>query len=115
MKKYNLITTDPLIQITKNSLLGLPTPYSISFLWNIGFLLGITLVLQIVTGLVLSINYVASTEIAFDSVIHTIRDIDAGWAIKYLHINGASLFFILMYIHIGRGIYFNSPIKLPIV
>jgi ubiquinol-cytochrome c reductase cytochrome b subunit len=115
MKKYNLITTDPLIQITKNSLLGLPTPYSISFLWNMGFLLGITLVLQIVTGLVLSINYVASTEVAFDSVIHIIRDIDAGWAIKYLHINGASLFFILMYIHIGRGIYFNSPIKLPIV
>jgi len=115
MKKYNLIIKDPLIEITKNSLLRLPTPTSISFLWNIGFLLGITLVLQIVTGLVLSINYVASTEIAFDSVIHIIRDIDAGWVIRYLHINGASLFFILMYIHIGRGIYFNSPIKLPIV
>lgn len=115
MKKYNLIIKDPLIEITKNSLVNLPTPFSISFLWNIGFLLGITLVLQIVTGLVLSINYVASTDLAFDSVIHIIRDIDSGWAIRYLHMNGASLFFILMYIHIGRGIYFNSPIKVPIV
>ena len=103
------------MEITKNSLVSLPTPFSISFLWNMGFLLGITLVLQIVTGLVLSINYVASTELAFDSVIHIIRDIDAGWVMRYLHINGASLFFILMYIHIARGIYFNSPIKLPIV
>lgn len=115
MKKYNLIIKDPLIEITKNSLISLPTPFSISFLWNIGFLLGITLGLQIVTGLVLSINYVASTELAFDSVIHIIRDIDSGWIIRYLHINGASLFFILIYIHIARGIYFNSPMKLPIV
>lgn len=103
------------MEITKNSLIGLPTPFSISFIWNIGFLLGITLVLQIITGLVLSINYVASTELAFDSVIHIIRDIDSGWVIRYLHINGASLFFVLIYAHIARGIYFNSPIKLPIV
>lgn len=80
-----------------------------------GFILGITLVLQIVTGLVLSINYVAHTSIAFDRVIHIIRDLDAGYIIRYLHINGASLFFIAMFIHIGRGIYFNSPIKLPTV
>lgn len=115
MKKYNLIIKDPIIEITKNSLLRLPTPFSISFIWNIGFLLGMTLILQIVTGLVLSINYVASADIAFDSVIHIIRDIDTGWAIRYLHINGASLFFILIYIHIARGIYFNSPAKSPIV
>lgn len=115
MKKYNLLIKDPLLEITKNSLINLPTPLSISFIWNMGFLLGITLMLQIVTGLVLSINYVAHTDLAFDSVIHIIRDIDAGWIIRYLHINGASLFFILLYIHIGRGIYFNSPIKIPIV
>src|SRR5699024_3563190 len=115
MKKYNLIIKDPLIEITKNSLISLPTPFAISFLCNIDLLLGITLSLQFVTGLVLSINYVASTELAFDSVIHIIRDIDSGWIIRYLHINGASLFFILIYIHIARGIYFNSPMKLPIV
>lgn len=103
------------MEICKNSLISLPTPFSISYLWNLGFLLGITLGLQIIRGLVLSINYVASTELAFDSVIHIIRDIDSGWIIRYLHINGASLFFIFMYIHIARGLYFNSPIKVPIV
>nr|YP_009050202.1 cytochrome b [Sancassania berlesei]AGZ63940.1 cytochrome b [Sancassania berlesei] len=115
MKKFNLIMKDPLMEMTKNSLVSLPTPFSISFLWNMGFLLGMTLVLQIVTGLVLSMNYVASTELAFDSVIHIMRDIDSGWVMRYLHMNGASLFFILMYIHIARGIYFNSPMKLPMV
>lgn len=115
MKKYNIIISDPLIEITKNSLLNLPTPISISLLWNKGFIIGIVLVLQITTGLTLSINYVPSTEIAFDSVIHIMRDIDRGWIIRYLHINGASLFFILMYMHILRGIFYNSPIKSPMV
>ena len=115
MKNFNLINKDPLIEITKNSLLNLPTPWSISYLWNLGFLLGITLILQVLTGLVLSINYIAHSSLAFDSVIHIIRDINRGWIIRYLHINGASLFFFLIYIHISRGIYFNSPIKLPIV
>lgn len=78
-------------------------------------MLGITLTLQILTGLVLSINYVASVELAFDSIIHIIRDIDSGFIIRYAHINGASLFFILLYGHIFRGIYFNSPRNLPIV
>lgn len=101
--------------IVSDSLANLPTPTSLSYLWNIGFLLGITLTLQIVTGLVLSINYVPDITLAFNSVIHIIRDIDSGWIIRYLHINGASLFFIFMYIHIARGIYFNSPQKIPIV
>ena len=115
MKKINFSEKDPILLIVKNSLLNLPTPASISYLWNIGFLLGITLTLQIVTGLVLSINYVAHTRLRFDSVIHIIRDIDYGWIIRYAHINGASLFFIFIYIHVARGIYFNSPRKIPIV
>lgn len=115
MKKFSIIFKDPILSITKNSLISLPTPFSISFLWNIGFLLGFTLILQIITGLVLSINYICHTTLAFDSVIHIIRDIDSGWLIRYLHINGASLFFLLIYIHIARGIYFNSPSKIPIV
>lgn len=115
MKKFNILIKDPILKIIENSLLSLPTPTSISFLWNIGFLLGITLTLQIITGLVLSINYIASTEMAFDSVTHIIRDLEAGWYMRYIHINGASLFFILLYAHIRRGLYFNSPIKYPIV
>lgn len=115
MKKYNLIIRDPVVGFTKNALINLPVPASISLLWNKGFIISITLVLQIITGLFLSINYVPSTEIAFDSVIHIIRDIDRGWMMRYLHINGASLFFILIYVHILRGMYYNSPIKFPIV
>lgn len=115
LKKTNIINKDPLINIASKSLLELPTPQSISFLWNIGFLLGITLTSQVVSGILLSINYVASTEIAFDSIIHIIRDTRWGWIIRYAHINGASVFFLLIYTHIARGVYFNSPIKLQIV
>ena len=115
MKKNNIVNIDPIIKITKASLLDLPTPSSISFLWNIGFLLGITLTLQILTGLVLAINYIPHTEIAFRRVMHIIRDIDRGWITRYLHINGASLFFLLLYTHIRRGLYFSSPSKIPIV
>lgn len=115
MKKIKIHKKDPLTQIIINSLVRLPTPSSISFLWNIGFLLGITLSLQVATGLVLSINYIAFTEEAFNSVIHIIRDLESGWIIRFLHINGASLFFILLFTHIARGLYFESPKKIPIV
>lgn len=111
MKKFNSFLLDPLILISNKALLSLPTPSSISFFWNIGFLLGIILVFQIITGFFLSISYIPHTSLAFDSVIHIIRDIDFGWIFRYLHINGASLFFIFLYLHIGRGIYFNSPRK----
>lgn len=80
-----------------------------------GFILGYTLLFQIITGLVLSINYVAYHSLAFDSVIHIIRDIDSGWLMRYLHMNGASLFFFFLYFHIFRGIYFSSPSKSPMV
>lgn len=115
MKKINLLKKDPITKIIIDSLLNLPTPPSISYLWNIGFLLGITLIMQIITGLVLSINFVRDISIAFESTIHIIRDIDYGWVIRYTHINGASIFFIFIYIHIARGVYYNSPIKTPIV
>lgn len=115
MKNFFIAKKDPIVNLVLKSLKELPTPLSISFIWNIGFLLGITLTLQIVTGLVLSMNYVAHTSLAFDSVIHIIRDIDAGWAIRYLHANGASLFFLLIYTHVSRGLYFNSYLKIPIV
>lgn len=98
--------------MTTNTL-SLPTPTSISFVWNMGFLLGIALIIQIITGLVLSINYTPATRLAFESVVHIIRDIDSGWIVRYIHINGASLFFILLYLHIARGVYFNSPMKQP--
>jgi len=115
MKKNTVITKDPILKLIKRSLINLPTPTSISFLWNIGFLLRIVLIIQIVTGIIISINYISSTDIAFNSVIHLIRDTQLGWTSRYVHINGASVFFILIYIHLRRGVYYNSPIKTPIV
>nr|YP_009560924.1 cytochrome b [Trouessartia rubecula]QAB47276.1 cytochrome b [Trouessartia rubecula] len=115
MKKLNIIKKDPITEMLTNSLINLPTPLSITYLWNMGFLLGMVLSLQIITGLLLSMNFIAHTNLAFDSVIHIMRDMDYGWVMRYIHMNGASLFFIFMYIHIARGIYFNSPKKIPMV
>nr|YP_010510819.1 cytochrome b [Chortoglyphus arcuatus]UBQ34116.1 cytochrome b [Chortoglyphus arcuatus] len=115
MKKNNLLSLDPIVMMMKSSLEKLPTPFSISFMWNMGFILGMVLTMQIITGIVLSMNYIPSTEMGFWSVIHIMRDTHPGWAMRYIHMNGASLFFISMYIHIARGIYFNSPSKLPMV
>lgn len=107
--KNQEIKKNPILSIVKKSLLDLPSPSSISFLWNIGFLLGITLGLQIVTGLFLSIVYTAQTETAFQGMIMIIRDVNTGWITRMIHMNGASLFFVLLYIHTARGIYFSSP------
>jgi ubiquinol-cytochrome c reductase cytochrome b subunit len=107
--------THPLIKIINSSLIDLPTPRSISLLWNIGFLLGIILSLQIITGLMVSIHYTAETTTAFSSVIHIMRDVETGWLTRFIHINGASIFFIFIYLHIARGIYFGSPNRKPIV
>jgi ubiquinol-cytochrome c reductase cytochrome b subunit len=111
--KNQEINNNPIIKIVKKALLDLPTPTSISFLWNIGFLLGIVLGLQIVSGLVLSIIYTAQTDLAFKVMVIIIRDNNIGWATRIVHINGASLFFILLYIHTARGIYFSSTANKP--
>nr|YP_009740535.1 cytochrome b [Conophymacris viridis]QID03484.1 cytochrome b [Conophymacris viridis] len=98
----------PMIKIINNSLIDLPTPTNISFWWNFGSLLGLCLMIQIMTGLFLTMHYTPNTEMAFSSVIHICRDINNGWIIRTLHANGASMFFICMYLHVGRGIYYGS-------
>lgn len=97
-----------LINIFKNSILNLPTPINISYWWNFGSLLGIFLIIQIIRGLFLSIHYCPNTNLAFERMIHIIQNVNYGWLIHNIHINGASLFFICIYIHIGRGLYYNS-------
>uniref|UniRef100_UPI00315D7CFB cytochrome b n=1 Tax=Allonothrus sinicus TaxID=3138099 RepID=UPI00315D7CFB len=114
MKKQET-KTHFLMKMLNSSLIDLPSPSSISFLWNMGFLLGMTLSLQIITGLMVSMHYTAETSAAFSSVIHIMRDVEAGWITRFLHMNGASLFFILIYLHTARGIYFSSPPKKPMV
>ncbi len=87
---------------------GYPTPRNLNYFWNFGSLAGIALVMQIVTGIILAMHYAANAGIAFDSVEHIMRDVNSGWMIRYAHANGASFFFIAIYIHIGRGLYFGS-------
>nr|UBQ34009.1 cytochrome b [Neoplerochila sp.] len=100
--------THPLIKIMNNSLVDLPTPSSISLMWNFGSMLGLCLMMQIITGLFLSMHYAANIELAFNSVMHICRDVNYGWLIRNIHMNGASLFFICLYLHIGRGMYYGS-------
>nr|WES13258.1 cytochrome b [Fenusa (Kaliofenusa) sp. 2 GYN-2022b] len=97
-----------IIKILNNSLIDLPTPSNISTLWNFGSLLGLCLMIQLITGIFLAMHYTANIEMAFSSTIHICRDVNNGWMIRYLHANGASFFFICIYTHIGRGMYYGS-------
>tara|TARA_B100001093_G_scaffold465842_1_gene483816 strand:- start:726 stop:1979 length:1254 start_codon:yes stop_codon:yes gene_type:complete len=85
-----------------------PTPKNLNYMWNFGSLSGIALVTMIITGIVLSMNYTAHVDYAFDSVERIMRDVNHGWLIRYIHMNGASFFFIVTYIHIFRGLYYGS-------
>lgn len=98
----------PLIKIINNALVDLPAPSNISAWWNFGSLLGLCLIIQTLTGLFLAIHYTADIETAFNSVNHICRDVNLGWLLRTLHANGASFFFICIYLHIGRGIYYGS-------
>nr|YP_009466899.1 cytochrome b [Diaemus youngi]AOS49681.1 cytochrome b [Diaemus youngi] len=100
--------THPLLKTINNSLVDLPTPSNLSAWWNFGSLLGICLTTQILTGLFLAMHYTSDTATAFNSVTHICRDVNYGWILRYLHANGASLFFICLYLHIGRGLYYGS-------
>jgi quinol-cytochrome oxidoreductase complex cytochrome b subunit len=85
-----------------------PTPRNLNYFWNFGSLAGLCLVIQILTGLFLAMHYAASTSLAFDSVEHIMRDVNYGWLIRYMHAVGASMFFIVVYVHIFRGLYYGS-------
>nr|YP_010556066.1 cytochrome b [Penaeus duorarum]UYR96168.1 cytochrome b [Penaeus duorarum] len=98
----------PLFKILNGAIVDLPAPANISTLWNFGSLLGLCLVIQIVTGLFLAMHYTAHVDLAFSSVAHICRDVNYGWLLRTLHANGASFFFICLYMHTGRGIYYGS-------
>nr|YP_010315903.1 cytochrome b [Leptocorisa acuta]UNA68640.1 cytochrome b [Leptocorisa acuta]UNA68653.1 cytochrome b [Leptocorisa acuta]UNA68666.1 cytochrome b [Leptocorisa acuta]UNA68679.1 cytochrome b [Leptocorisa acuta]UNA68692.1 cytochrome b [Leptocorisa acuta] len=100
--------THPLLKIINGSLIDLPTPSNISLWWNFGSLLGMCLMIQIITGIFLAMHYTANVELAFNSVVHICRDVNNGWLLRNTHSNGASLFFICLYLHVGRGIYYGS-------
>nr|ABU45759.1 cytochrome b [Saltator atriceps]AGT80318.1 cytochrome b [Saltator atriceps] len=104
----NLRKNHQILKIINNALIDLPAPSNISTWWNFGSLLGLCLITQIITGLLLAMHYTADTNLAFSSVAHMCRDVQFGWLIRNLHANGASFFFICIYLHIGRGIYYGS-------
>lgn len=101
-------SSHPAIKIINNAFIDLPAPNNISIWWNYGSLIGLCLVIQIITGLFLAIHYVPNIEIAFSSVSHISRDVNYGWIIRSIHANGASMFFLFLYLHTGRGIYYGS-------
>nr|AAO26558.1 cytochrome b [Ameiurus serracanthus] len=100
--------THPLFKIANNALIDLPAPSNISAWWNFGSLLLMCLMVQILTGLFLAMHYTSDISTAFSSVAHICRDVNYGWLIRSLHANGASFFFICIYLHIGRGLYYGS-------
>lgn len=99
---------NPLFKIANGAVIDLPSPINISILWNFGSLLGLCLITQILTGIFLAIHYSADVTLAFSRVRHICRDVNYGWLIRTIHANGASFFFICLYAHIGRGIYYGS-------
>nr|UZZ43673.1 cytochrome b [Micrasema sp. XG-2021] len=107
-KFISISKNHPILKIMTNSLVNLPTPSNISFMWNMGSILGVCLIMQIITGLFLSMNYIPNVEMAFSSLDHIYRNVNGGWLIRIIHTNGASFFFICLYLHIGRGIYYES-------
>nr|AEK48371.1 apocytochrome b [Peripatoides sympatrica] len=97
-----------LMKIINNSLIDLPTPSNLNYMWNMGSLLGLCLIIQVISGMMIAMHYSDHINMAFFSIIHTSRDVNYGWYYRYFHANGASFFFICMYIHISRGIYYGS-------
>ena len=87
---------------------GYPVPRNLNYFWNFGVLAGFALVIQILTGVILAMHYAANGAVAFDSVEHIMRDVNSGWFLRYAHANGATMFFVVVYIHIFRGLYYGS-------
>jgi ubiquinol-cytochrome c reductase cytochrome b subunit len=102
ISKYNGLA------ILNNHIIDYPTPINLNYMWNFGSLAGICLVIQIITGIFLAMHYTPHIDYAFVSIEHIMRDVNNGWLIRYLHANGASMFFIIVYIHMFRGLYYGS-------
>nr|YP_009326951.1 cytochrome b [Somanniathelphusa boyangensis]ANK36787.1 cytochrome b [Somanniathelphusa boyangensis] len=103
MRKFH-----PLFKIFNSALIDMPLPSNISTFWNFGSLLGLCLIIQIATGLFLSMHYIPHIDLAFSSISHICREVNYGWLLRTVHANGASFFFICLYIHIGRGLFYAS-------
>nr|UZZ43917.1 cytochrome b [Ecnomus sp. XG-2021] len=109
MNKFqSLMKTHPILKMINNNVLFLPTPANITFMWNFGSLLGICLMIQIITGIILSIHYSANINYSFDMINHINWNVNNGWLYRIIHSNGASMYFICIYLHIGRNMYYET-------
>jgi len=106
-----ILKRPPLISVVNNHLINYPTPINIHYGWNFGFLASMCLIIQILTGIFLAMHYTPHVDLAFASLEHIMRDVNYGWLLRYIHANGASMFFIVVYIHMFRGLYFGSYTK----
>nr|YP_010849304.1 cytochrome b [Krisna nigromarginata]WGG89444.1 cytochrome b [Krisna nigromarginata] len=97
-----------IMKIINYSIIDLPAPINLSSWWNFGSMLGMCLMIQIISGLLISMHYSPNIELAFNSISHISRDVNYGWLMRYIHSNGASMFFMCMYLHVGRGLYYGS-------
>ena len=104
-------TKDYILAVVNNHLIDYPSPINLSYAWSFGSLAGICLVIQLVTGIFLAMHYTPHIDLAFSSVEHIMRDVNGGWLIRYMHANGASMFFIVVYSHLFRGLYYGSYIS----
>jgi ubiquinol-cytochrome c reductase cytochrome b/c1 subunit len=98
----------PIVAFAKDQAMDFPTPRNLNYWWTFGAILAVMLVVQIITGIVLVMHYTPHVDMAFDSVEHIMRDVNYGWLMRYMHMNGASMFFIAVYIHMFRGMYYGS-------
>ena len=103
-----LLKTHPILGLLNSYMVDSPQPSSISYMWNMGSLLGACLIIQIISGVMLGMHYTANIDLAFASVEHIMRDVHYGWLLRYVHANVASFFFIFVYLHIGRNLYYGS-------
>lgn len=100
--------TNPYLSIVNEFLIDSPAPININYFYNFGSLLGLNLVVLIITGISLAMHYNPSVELAFSSSEHIVRDVNNGWLLRYIHANGVSMFFIKVFLHIGKGLYYGS-------
>ena len=103
-----ILKSHPILGLLNSYMVDSPQPANLSYMWNFGSLLGLCLGIQILTGIFLAMHYSPNVDLAFASVEHIMRDVNYGWAIRYAHANTASFFFICVYLHIARGLYYGS-------
>ena len=107
MKRVSLIK-QPVFSVLNGHLVDYPSPTNLNYFWSFGSLAGICLIVQLVTGIFLAMHYTPHVDLAFLSVEHIMRDVQGGWFLRYMHANGASMFFIIVYLHMFRGLYYGS-------